>query len=738
MSASPQADLLTVAGSVSRVITRNDSTGWAVLEIETKTGHATLIGSLAFVDEGLRIQAEGAWTKHATFGEQFKVTAARVFPPVGAAGIERFLKSGAVHGIGPVFAKTIVERFGEKTLDVIEKERWRLKYLKGVGPKRIDAVVQGMKDYRDRTEVMSFLHGQLGPIRAQRVFEKYGQDARDKIAENPYRLIDDFDGIGFLLADKVARDVGIGVDHPKRLQAAAESVLKDGAHQGHTCLPKDVVEKRLTELLGSAELAERALAGDVVDAGWRETKEEGVHYLELRRFHRNDNRVVELITRLTGATCCLPAIDATLAIPWAEKKVGLTFEAGQSDAITTVLANKVSIITGGPGVGKTTILNGLLKILLAKKSRVALAAPTGRAARRMADSTGHDAQTIHRLLEFSPKAGGFQRKASNPLEVDMVIIDEGSMMDLSLTRALLDAIPVEAKLAIVGDADQLPSVGAGNVLGDLIDSRRLPVARLTEPFRQASQSPIIRNAHLINAGVVPDLDGTTPGFEFIEARRKEDTAAILVDTICTRLPAEGIDPIRDSMCLAPMNKGVVGIEQINGILQGQLNPAPADRLERAGRVYGTGDRVIQLKNNRDLLIFNGDVGVIETIDHTAKSMRIVFETSAVDYPFSELYSLGLAYCLTVHRSQGSEYGSVVIAVDMSNSVLLSRKLLYTAVTRAKKRVILVGQKRAVHIAVSEARAYHRHTLLKSRLQAAAMDANDLGEVSTTRMENDSS
>ncbi|HRQ59880.1 MAG TPA: ATP-dependent RecD-like DNA helicase [Azoarcus taiwanensis] len=718
MASSAQIELQSFSGSVERIVNRNESTGWAVLEVSSENGPATLVGSLAFVDEGLQIQAEGTWAQHPTFGRQFRVSAARVFAPVGVVGIERFLRSGAVKGIGPVFAKKIVERFGDRTLEIIQGERWRLKYLKGVGPKRIEAVVQGIIEYSDRMEVMSFLHGQLGPVRAQRVFEKYGKAARDKIAENPYRLIKDFDGIGFLLADRVARDVGIGLDATKRLQAGVMAVLQDAAGQGHTCVPKDGVRERLVKLLDSAALADQALLVRVDGCGWHEVECGGVAYLELDKYRHHDERVAELLVELAGSVCRVASIDGAKAVPWVEKVIGIEFETGQAAAISIVLEQKVSSIVGGPGTGKSTILNGLLKILAVKNIKVALAAPTGRAARRMTECTGQQAETIHRLLEYNPQAGGFQRKKDCPLEADVVIVDEASMMDIGLTRALLEAVAPETKLVLVGDADQLPSVGPGNVLSDVIESGAVTVARLTKPYRQAATSPIIRNAHMINAGIAPELEEGLDGFEFIATENKEATAATLVELICQQLPAEGVDPVRDLMLLSPMNKGVVGIEQMNEILQQRLNPHPSDQMERGGRTYRVGDRVIQTKNNRDLGVYNGDVGMIEGIDRDAKTVRVQFDTGLVNYPFGDLYSLALAYCLTVHRAQGSEYPCIVAAVDMSNSIMLTRKLLYTAVTRAKQRVILVGQKRAVHIAVSEARAFRRHTLLAPRIKRA--------------------
>lgn len=710
------------AGTVKRVIARNDATGWAVIELETDGGSVTLIGGLAFIDEGLRVQAEGEWICHPTFGDQFKVSSARMFAPVGSAAIERFLKSGAVRGIGPVFAKKIVERFGDKTLEIIEREQWRLRYLKGVGPKRIDAVAAGITEYRGRMEVMSFLHGQLGPLRAQRVYDKYGNDARDKIAANPYRLIDEMDGIGFTLADRVARDVGIGLEDPARLQAGVVAVLKDAAAQGHTCAPWSKVRARLETLLGSETLADRALAQTERAREWHSLEHEGETYLELHRYRASDERVATLMVQLADCATTLPEFDAAKALEWAANQIHIQFEEGQGAAIRGALEEKVCIITGGPGVGKTTILRGLLTILEAKRLRVALAAPTGRAASRMSESTGRQAETIHRLLEYNPKAGGFQRKADSPIDADVIVVDEASMMDLALAKALLEATPLPARLILVGDADQLPSVGPGNVLEDVIESGLVRVCKLTTPYRQAANSPIIANAHLINHGIVPDLGQNTTEFEFIPTEDKQQTAETLIETACRHLPAEGVDPFADLMCLVPVNKGVAGVEQLNNAMQQRLNPHAAAQLERGGRRYRVGDKVIQTKNNRDLGVFNGEVGLIRRIDTTEKIVTVMFDHREVRYSFGDLSSLSLAYCLTVHRAQGSEYPCVVVAVDVSSSILLTRKLLYTAVTRAKQRVILIGQKKAIHIAVSEARAYRRHTLLKSRLQSQRQQA----------------
>ena len=707
-----------LSGSVQRILNRNPESGWAVLEVEYDGKQATVIGSLSHVDEGLRIEADGAWVKHKTFGWQFKANAARIFPPVSADGIERFLRSGAVDGIGPVFAKKIVSKFSDKTLTVIEKERWRLSYLKGVGPKRLRAVSNGVKEYRDRMEVMSFLHGQLGPLRAHRVYEKYGDQSREKISKNPYRLIDDFDGVGFKVADKVARDVGVGLDHPLRLKAAVMATLSEASRQGHTCVDVETCLKRAEELLGSTARAQQAVAEAGKAKDWGLVSRDGVEHLELRRFSFLDTRIASRLHVLATRGCRVPTIDPSLAIPWAEEKVGLTFEGGQKDAIALALQEKVCIITGGPGTGKTTILNGLLRILNAKKVNVALAAPTGRASKRMSESTGRPAQTIHRLLEYIPKTRGFSRKKGNPIEQDVLVVDESSMTDLSLLRAVLEAMPDDGRLILVGDKDQLPSVGPGQTLGDLIESGVLPVASLSEPFRQAANSSIIRNAYQVNRGNVPDLDVTDDQFEFIETKNADETASAIVETICERLPSEGFDVDNDVMCLSSMHARGAGVETLNTLLQARINPTPGDFIERGTRRFATGDKVIQNANNRELQLFNGDIGVIKSINKEDKCLDIQFDGVMVEYPFSEIWSLAPARCCSIHKAQGSQAAVVVIAVDMSNSILLGRKLLYTAITRAQRKVILVGQKRAVFIAVSEARAHVRQTRLRQKVVSA--------------------
>lgn len=704
-----------LSGSVVRILNRQQDTGWAVLEVEDAGRRSTVVGSLAHADEGLRIEAEGGWTEHPRYGRQFRARAARMFPPTRAEGIERFLRSGAVAQVGPVFAGKIVRKFGDKTLQVIENEPWRLSYLRGVGPKRVAGVIEGVKAYRGRMEVMSFLHGQLGPVRAQRVYDRYGLEARRKIAAHPYRLMEDFDGFGFALADRVARDVGVGETHPGRLRAAVLAVLNKASRLGHTRLKEATCLEWLAQLLGQDELARRALKAP--GRGWLRIRHGADFSLELDRYRFLEERLAGRLRTLVQTPSATPAFSPERAIPWAERRIGLSFEPSQRDAIAGALTRKVCIITGGPGVGKTTILNGLLTIWRAKRLAVALAAPTGRAARRMTETTGLDALTLHKLLGYTPGVG-FTHNAGHRLDVDALVVDETSMVDLSLMRSMLEALPDDARLVLVGDRDQLPSVGPGQVFGDLIDSDAVDVRRLTQPFRQAAHSPIIHNAHRVNAGMTPDLKSMDAAFAFEATPDTPATAAMLEQVVCDRLGAEGYDPRRDVMCLSPLRGGPAGVTAMNARLQKRINPSPQASIVRSGLRFGVGDKVMQQKNNAELGINNGDLGVIESIDQQAKRLRIRFDRQLVEYPFAELSTLALAYCCTVHKCQGSEYPVVVVAVDRAHTVLLDRKLLYTAITRATDRVILVGQHRAVHIAVSESRANVRQTGLVGRINTA--------------------
>ncbi len=640
-----------LSGDIEKVVNRNAETGWGVLRLRVDDGRvATLVGTLVRADEGLRVEAEGAWVQHPTFGPQFKAESTRVYPPHSEQGIERFLSSGAIHGVGPHFAQKIVRCFGAETLDVIRNAPRRMELLRGVGPKRVQAVIEGVRQYEADLSVMSFLFARFGQVRAQRIYETYGREAREIIGKNPYRLVADFEGIGFALADAVASEVGMTEDHPQRLRAGVMAVLQAGAQRGHTCLTAEECISSVEALLGpAAGRGVRALEAGLATRAVERTERGDTVYYELEHYRWLEERVVARLQRIRQTARTWPSIDAERAIPWAEAQVGLRFEAEQATAIRMALGEKVSVITGGPGVGKTTILRGLLRILQARRLRVLLAAPTGRAARRMAESTGATAETIHKLLEANPGRGGFGYNAERRLAADVVIADEASMVDLSLMRSLLEALPDEVQLVLVGDKDQLPSVGPGQVLADLIESGAIPVARLERPFRQAAGSPIIRNAHAVNRGQVPDLDGREPGFEFVPTSGAEETAARIVEAVCERLPEAGYDPRTDVMVLVPMNRGPIGIETLNQILQARINPTPTDSIVHHERRFGVGDRVIQRKNDRELSVFNGDVGTVTGIDREHSVLEIDFEGRTVRCPMGTLGSLDLAYAISTAR-----------------------------------------------------------------------------------------
>ncbi len=485
-----------LSGDIEKVVNRNEETGWGVLRLRVDDGRAaTLVGTVVRADEGLRVEAEGAWVQHPSFGPQFKAETTRVYPPHSEKGIERFLASGAIHGVGPHFAKKIVRCFGADTLDVIRNTPRRMALLRGVGPKRVAAVIEGVRQYEADLSVMSFLFARFGAVRAQKIYQKYGREAREIIGKDPYRLVSDFEGIGFALADAVASEVGMTADHPQRLRAGVMAVLQAAAQRGHTCMAAEECISSVEALLGAGDgRGVRALEVGLATRAVERTERAGRVYYELEHYRWLEERVIARLQRIRETARPWHTIDAERAIPWAEAQVGLHFEAAQANAIRTALREKISVITGGPGVGKTTILRGLLKILQARRLRVLLAAPTGRAARRMAESTGAPAETIHKLLEANPGRGGFQYNAERRLAADFVIADEASMIDVSLARHLLEALPDEVQLVLVGDKDQLPSVGPGQVLADLIESGAVPVARLERPFRQAAGSPIIRNA----------------------------------------------------------------------------------------------------------------------------------------------------------------------------------------------------------------------------------------------------
>ena len=712
----------TLVGSVERVTFHNDDNGFAVLKVKArgKRDLVPVVGHVASISAGEFIHAVGVWITDRTHGLQFKADFLKTTPPTTAEGIEKYLGSGMVRGIGPVLAKRIVGAFGEGTFEIIEAAPEKLREVPGIGEFRAGKIAAGWAEQKAVRDIMVFLHSNgVGTSRAVRIFKTYGHDAIQVMTENPYRLARDIRGIGFRTADAIAMKLGMTREAPQRVRAGISFALQEATDDGHCGLPIEELVKLAVTLLEvdegivltalNDELAGGEVVADTIDDR---------PCVFLRGLYLAERGIAERLQSLSKGSPPWPKIDIDKAVPWVEKKTGKTLAASQRAAVEMVLRSKVAVVTGGPGVGKTTLLDTILRILAAKGTRLLLAAPTGRAAKRMTEQTGREAKTIHRLLETDPKTGGFRRDAEQPLECDLLVIDETSMVDTSLMFAVMKAVPPKAALLLVGDVDQLPSVGPGQVLGDIIASGAIAVARLTEVFRQAAKSRIIVNAHRINRGEMPEWPrrGESSDFFFVEAKEPEDGAAKVVEIVRERIPKRfGLDPVRDVQVLCPMQRGALGARALNGDLQKALNPNMAEKIERFGSAFAPGDKVIQTENDYDREVFNGDLGRVLRIDQTEGVLIADFDGREVEYPFGELDALVPAYATTIHKSQGSEYPAVVITLATQHYTMLARNLVYTAVTRGKRLVVIVGQRKALAIAVRTHGSKRRWTKLREWL-----------------------
>ena len=714
-----------LTGLIERVTFHNADTGFCVLRIKVRGHHdlVTVLGSAPEVHVGERIQASGEWQQHRQHGLQFRASLLQIVPPSSIEGIRRYLGSGMIKGIGQHFAGKLVAAFGEAVFDVIERTPERLLEIDGIGKARIRRLTAGWTEQKAIREIMVFLqsHG-VAASRAVRIFKAYGADAIPLVRRNPYRLARDIRGIGFITADRIAQKLGIPKTSMLRARAGISYALLQAVENGDCALPQEdllTLAQRLLEIERS--VLEQALLHEIAESSVLAEPVAGRPCVFLPYLRHAEDAIARAVRRLQVGRPPWPDVDAERAIGWVERRLDVTLAPRQREAVSRALSSKILIITGGPGVGKTTIIRAILEILRAKGVTPLLAAPTGRAAKRLAETTGIQAKTIHRLLEFDPRSGGFLRGRDLPLECDLLVLDEVSMVDVPLMASLLKALPETAALLIVGDVDQLPSVGPGRVLADLIGCGRLPVARLTEIFRQASKSRIIVNAHRVNRGALPELEhaGADSDFYFVEASDPEDAAAKVVKVVAERIPARfGLDPIRDVQVLCPMHRGGVGARTLNMALQAALNPGAADQptVKRFDFTYRIGDKVMQIENNYDRDVFNGDIGFIANIDHAEGQLAVDIDGRVVIYPFGELDEVVLAYANTIHKSQGSEYPAVVIPIVTQHYAMLKRNLLYTGMTRGKRLVVLVGQRKAIGIAVRGARGRRRWSKLEELLR----------------------
>jgi exodeoxyribonuclease V alpha subunit len=732
-------------GTVERITYYSEEDGYTVARFqpEGRSDLITVVGNLMSVNVGESLRLEGFWKSHPQYGRQFQVVNYQTVLPATVEGIRKYLGSGLIKGIGPVTARRIVKHFGLDTLDIIEHHPRRLREVLGVGKKRVEMITRAWEEQRHIKEVMLFLQSHdVSTSLAVKIYKQYGDAALDVVREDPYRLARDIYGIGFLTADKIARKMGLPTDSPQRVAAGIAYVLSQLADEGNVYAPQGRLVKEATEILD--------VPPDLVETGVsRLEEEEQIHREEitysiqdqpgvaireekavyLLPFYYGEvgvaNRLRTLVNVERSRLAFYQSANWERVFAHLAERTSQPLNARQQEAVRTALTNKVTVLTGGPGTGKTTTVRTIIRLLEARSRSYVLASPTGRAAKRLSEATGREAKTVHRLLEFSPQKG-FQRDEDHPLEADMVIVDEASMLDLLLTNHLLKAINPASHLLLVGDVDQLPSVGAGNVLRDIIASGQVAVVRLEEIFRQAEGSLIVANAHRINRGLMPLFaKGATDFFLFIK-EDPEKAADLVVDLVKTRIPRKfGYHPVDDIQVLAPMYRGAVGVSNLNARLQEALNPPSLAKNERrlAGRLFRLGDKVMQTSNNYDKEVYNGDIGRVVRLDLENQVMVVRIDAHPVPYDFSELDELAHAFAVSVHKSQGSEYPAVVIPVLTQHYLLLQRNLLYTAVTRAEELVVLVGTKKAIAIAVRNDKIAHRHTALDVRLRETHITTN---------------
>lgn len=716
-----------IFGYIERITFQNPENGYTVAQLkQSKCKDLTcIVGSMPGLQPGETVRCQGQWKQHLVFGRQFVVEKYQSEAPADVVGIRKYLSSGLIKGIGAKYAARIVDAFGEDTLNIIDKHPEKLLEVDGLGKKRLESIHTCWAQQKSIRDVMIFLQSNgVSPSYAQKVFKHYGNESIKKVKENPYQLSRDIHGIGFKSADKIAQAMGLAKDAYGRIDAGIEYALLEGSDEGHVCHPiseflknaqeilevgQDLIEARFPFLVQESriELGEMVFEGAMTRFIW------------LKRLFLSEVGIGRQLSRLRRSPCELRKIDTQKALEWVQSLLNIKLAHNQQQAVIQALSEKVQIITGGPGTGKSTITKAILTITEKLTDKIMLAAPTGRAAKRMSEITGKKAKTLHSLLEFDFKVGKFKKGLDSPLDCDLIIIDEASMIDTALMYSILKAIPSHARVIFVGDINQLPSVGPGNVLKDMIDSRCLPITSLTEIFRQAAGSRIITNAHRINQGSFPDVSNAeNSDFFFMNVETPEDVLKNIVALVSQRLPKKyGFDPFNDIQVLAPMKRGVIGTENLNVILQQHLNPKE-NALMWSGKRFLPGDKVMQIRNDHKREVYNGDIGRIQSIDTVEQQVIIRFDDREVIYEYSDLDELVLAYAASVHKYQGSECPCVVMPIHTTHFKLLHRNLLYTGVTRGKKLVVLVGTKKAIFLAVKNDEVKRRYTGLCQALSGA--------------------
>jgi exodeoxyribonuclease V alpha subunit len=721
-------------GQIETITFLNPENGFIVAKLKEKgkKDFTTIVGIMPSVQPGEALFLEGNWKNHPTFGKQFEVENYIVKTPSDTLGIQKYLESGLIKGIGPVYAEKIVDKFGSDTLNIIDQTPHKLLEIEGIGTKRVEMICKNWNDQKIIREVIIFLRKHsISPTFAQKIYKVYGGNSIEKVKENPYILAKDISGIGFKIADNIAKKLGFENDHPLRIYSGIEYVLLELTNAGHTCYPEEdflIISQKI--LLVEEELIKNQLnkliLNNQIIKKTLDLEGEKINFIWLRSLYCFEQNIAKDLNRIKSFSTNLRSINLEKAIPWVEKKLNIILAQEQKNAIIASIENKIHIITGGPGTGKSTITNAIITILEEVTKNIYLCAPTGRAAKRLAQITNKKAYTIHSLLEFDFSSVGFKRNENNPLKCDLIIIDEASMIDTFVFHHLLKALPSNTKIILVGDTDQLPSVGPGYILKDLISSNKIGYTKLNEIFRQAANSSIIMNAHKINLGEFPEIyTDDASDFKFIYLEDVDLIEKKILDLVEKELPnTYKLHPLNDIQVITPMKKGKIGVENLNLALQNTLNPS-SKPLFIAGKRFHEKDKVMQIKNNYTKKVYNGDIGTIIHIDTIDQTVSIAFDEDIITYDFSELDEVSLAYAVSVHKFQGSECPCIIMPIHTTHFKLLQRNLLYTAVTRGKKRVILIGTSKALAIAIKNNEVLNRYSGLKEALINTSSKAQEL-------------